>query len=102
MSITKKFLKSKPVCKVTFRLPKTVVESANSISVVGEFNEWNPKADLMKQLKSGDFSATVELPQGSEYQFRYLIDGSEWTNDQEADKYVPTPFADAENGVIVL
>ena len=37
MAITKKFLKSKPVCKVTFALTET---EANSAEVVGDFNDW--------------------------------------------------------------
>lgn len=102
MSITKKFLKSKSVCKVTFRLPKEAVANADSVSVVGEFNEWNPGATPMKSSKSGEFSTTLELEQGNEYQFRYLINGQQWTNDNEADKFVSSPYGDAQNSVIVL
>ena len=40
MAIKKQFLKSKPVCKVTFSLP---AEEAKKVSVVGSFNEWNAK-----------------------------------------------------------
>ena len=56
----------------------------------------------MKALKAGGFSATLELEQGKEYQFRYLIDGESWLNDDEADKLSPTPFGDAQNSVIEL
>ncbi len=102
MSISKKFLKSKPVCKVTFKLPKKVVGVASEVALVGDFNSWDTRAELMKSTKSGDFSTTVELEKGKEYQFRYLIDGSKWENDGEADKFVATPFVDAENSVVVL
>lgn len=101
MSITKKFLKSKPVVKVTFRLPKDVAKNANEAAVVGDFNEWTPATTPMKSLKSGGFTTTVELEQGKEYQFRYLINGQEWTNDESADKYVPSPFG-TENSVVVV
>lgn len=102
MSIKKKFLKSKPVCKVTFSVPKELVTSAESVHVVGEFNDWNPASTPLKGLKNGTFSGTLDLEQGREYQFRYLIDGVKWTNDDSADKYVSTPFADAKNSVVVL
>ncbi|MEZ4829550.1 MAG: isoamylase early set domain-containing protein [Bacteroidia bacterium] len=102
MSITKKFLKSKSVCKVTFRLPKEAVANADSVSVVGEFNEWNPSAAPMKASKSGEFSTTLELEQGTEYQFRYLINGKDWTNDNEADNLSLHLYGDAQNSVIVL
>ena len=102
MSITKKFLKSKPVVKVTFKVAKDAVKSAESVHVVGEFNEWNKEATPMKPLKNGSFSTTVELPKDQEYQFRYLVDGQDWKNEDEADKFVATPFADAKNSVVIV
>ena len=102
MSITKKFLKSKPVVKVTFKVDKEAVSTAESLHVVGEFNEWNKEATPMKPMKNGSFSTTVELTKDQEYQFRYLIDGKSWKNDEEADKLVQSPFADAKNSVVVV
>lgn len=102
MGITKKFLKSKPVCKVTFSVPKELVASAESVYVVGEFNDWNPASTPLKEMKNGTFSTTLDLEQGREYQFRYLIDGTQWTNETEADKFAASPFADATNSVVVL
>ncbi len=102
MSITKKFLKSKPVCKVTFKLSKDQVNGASSVHLVGDFNEWNESAEPMKGLKNGGYTVTVDLEQGKEYQFRYLVDGNTWLNDEEADKSAPTPFGDASNSVIEL
>ena len=102
MSIKKKFLKSKPVCKVTFRLPEEIGNSTKTANLVGEFNGWNFLATPMRKLKSGAFTATVDLKRGREYQFRYLLDKKNWENDAEADKFVPTPFGDSDNSVVVL
>ncbi|MBW8334529.1 MAG: isoamylase early set domain-containing protein [Prolixibacteraceae bacterium] len=55
--------------------------------------------NLLNQLKSNDFSATLELESGKEYQFRYLIDGANWKNDSDADGFVTNEFG-AENCVI--
>ena len=41
MSISKKFLKSKPVCKVTFTVGKEMADGAESVALLGEFNNWN-------------------------------------------------------------
>ena len=101
MSITKKTLKSKPVTKVTFKAEKSVVNGADSVSVVGEFNNWNPEANPMKALKNGGFTTTIDLEKGKEYEFRYLIDGKVWTNEPKADKEVQSEFADASNSVVV-
>ena len=102
MSIIKRYLKKKPVCKVTFRLSKKETDSANSIHVVGEFNDWDTLATPMKRLKSGDFTATVDLDLYREYEFRYLKDETKWENDWKADKYVSTPFGDSDNSVVIV
>ena len=101
MSIAKKFLKSKPVCKVTFKVPASMAPNAKEVFLVGDFNEWNEQAEPLKPLKDGSFSTTLDLETGKEYQFRYFIDGNLWENDDEADKYVTNPFGN-QNSVLVL
>ncbi len=99
--LKKQYLKSKNKCRVTFKLPKTTVQTAKKVSLAGEFNDWNQEANLMKKNKLGDFTATLELEPGREYQFKYFIDGSIWVNDENADKHLPNPFG-GENSVVVL
>ena len=102
MSLKKQFLKSKPVCKVTFELPKEATANAKSVKIVGEFNEWNIKKGVpMKALKNGTFKAILELESGKEYQYRYLIDNNIWVNDWEADKYVQTAYG-VDNSVVCI
>lgn len=98
MAIKKQFLKSKPVCKVTFTLP---AEEAKNVAVVGSFNEWNEKATPLKKLKNGSFKGTVDLDTGTSYEFRYVVDGT-YVNDSEADSYAWSDFAGAENSVLKL
>lgn len=98
----KQYLKTKPVCKVTFRLQKEVVQAAKTVNIVGDFNNWDIYATPMKKLKNGVFTATLDLGVDTEYQFRYLIDETKWENDGHADKYVPTPYGNAENSVVVV
>jgi 1,4-alpha-glucan branching enzyme len=95
--LTKKFLKSKSTCQVTFQLPKGI--KAKKVSLAGEFNNWNTKKTPLKQVK-GVWKTTLELEQGREYQFRYFVDSSEWHNDDTADKYVPNNV-DGDNSVVV-
>lgn len=102
MSIQKKYLKTKPVCKVTFRLPKEAAVSASSVFLVGDFNNWDAKKTPMKSLKNGEFKVTVDLELNKEYQFRYYIDNNKWSNDFNADKYVPTIYGDSENSVVIV
>ena len=102
MSLKKQFLKSKPVCKVTFRLAKEEAKSANKVHLVGDFNEWSEDATPMKKLKSGDFSTTLNLEKGKSYQFRYLLNQDEWENDWQADEYIPSPVSYDDNSVVQL
>lgn len=97
MIAKRQYLKSKPVCKVTFQFSA----EAQHVALVGEFNGWNSASTPMKKSKEGVFSASLDLETGREYQYRYLIDGSKWVNDDQADKQVPTPLGN-ENSVIVL
>jgi 1,4-alpha-glucan branching enzyme len=96
--INKKFLKSKSVCEVTFELPQGV-EAQEEACVVGEFNNWDQTANPMRKTK-GAWKTTLKLDTGHEYQFRYLVDGRSWFNDDAADKYVPNNI-DGDNSVLV-
>ncbi|MDD5720247.1 MAG: isoamylase early set domain-containing protein [Candidatus Krumholzibacteria bacterium] len=102
MSVSKKYLKSKPVSRVTFLLPNEIAAGAAKASLVGDFNGWDPKATRMRKLKTGEFKVTVDLEVGREYQYRFLLDDRKWTNDNAADRYVPAGLPDAENGVIIV
>lgn len=100
MSLKKQFLKSKPVCKVTFKLDKKAAQSAQSVRLLGDFNGWDFSTTPMKKLKNGNFTATLDLEVGKEYQFRYLLDDDNWENDWEADAYVPSPASYDDNSVV--
>lgn len=90
--IKKQYSKSKPVCKVTFSLTKEQVGKKADVRVLGSFNDWSwDKALTMKSGKKG-YSASVELAAGAVYEFRYLVNGQDWFNDEAADDYQPTPF----------
>jgi pyruvate/2-oxoglutarate dehydrogenase complex dihydrolipoamide acyltransferase (E2) component len=100
MSIIKKYQPAKGTCKVTFSYsaPKEV----KKVHLLGDFNNWDSaKAPLLKGTK-GELSTVVELAAGQTYEFRYLLDGNTWDNDNSADTYVSSPFGGIQNSVIVL
>ena len=101
MSLKKQYSKTKPVCKVTFTLSDGISAKAHKVNLAGDFNNWDVESMPMKKSKSGDFSATVELEKGKEYQFRYIIDGKKWLNESEADRLVHNHF-NSENSLISL
>lgn len=95
--LKKKYMSKDTICKVTFILPTEI--KARSANVVGEFNNWDKEASPMAQAKDGAWQAELKLEAGREYQFRYLVNGDEWHNDWEADKYVMHPYG-GENSVV--
>ncbi len=102
IGIKKEFLKTKNVCRVTFRLPKAAAPDAKSVYIVGDFNNWDIHTNPMKKRKNEDYTISLDLESGREYQFRYLIDESKWENDWKADKYVKSPYGDSDNSVVIV
>lgn len=98
MSIKKQFIKSRQVCKVTFSI---LTKKANSVSVVGDFNNWNPTNGEMSKLKNGTFKGVFEMPKATTYEFKYVVDGI-FVNEPEADSQVWNEFAGSENSVLVV
>ena len=98
MSIKKQFIKTKPVCKVTFSLE---AKEANTAAVVGDFNNWNPANGELSKLKNGTFKAAFDLPKDNSFEFKYIVDGA-YVNEPEADSYRWNEFANAENSVLEL
>ncbi len=72
--------------RVTFELPEGLW--ADQINLVGDFNDWNMNAHMLRRDRKGNWSLSVDLPIGRAYQFRYLFDDGQWSNDSDADCYV--------------
>lgn len=98
MSIKKQFIKTKPVCKVTFSVADN---GAKKVSVIGDFNNWNPKEGELSKLKNGTFKGVFELAKDASYEFKYLVDEN-FINEPEADSYRWNDFAGSENSVLNL
>lgn len=95
--LRKNFSKTGRKCRVTFKVAPD--NGAEEATLVAEFDDWDLEARPMRRLKDGSFSATVSLDSGREYRFRYLFDGEEWANDEEADDYAPNGFGSRDSVV---
>jgi 1,4-alpha-glucan branching enzyme len=69
--------------RVTFALP--AAEPAGAVSVVGDFNDWNPYAHPLRKRGNGLRSAVVNLPAGTTLHFRYLAEGGIWFDDDAGE-----------------
>jgi 1,4-alpha-glucan branching enzyme len=102
MALYKTYLKTQKKCKVTFELSAEAANGAEKVWLAGDFNSWSSLDTPMKKNKDGSFSVQLTLETGNEYQFRYLLDGKKWENDWNADKYIPAPFSNTDNSVVIV
>jgi 1,4-alpha-glucan branching enzyme len=81
-----------------FRAPASVSE--HDMSIVGDFNGWDPTADPM--VRHGDeFVVELDLEIGRTYRYRFLADGCRWLNDWSADDYAPNDHGGQDSVAIV-
>ncbi|MFF2195394.1 isoamylase early set domain-containing protein [Streptomyces sp. NPDC058157] len=69
--------------QVTFVLPAD--QPGGPVSVVGDFNHWNPAAHPLAPRGDGTRAASVTLPAHTSHGFRYLAAGDYWFDESDAD-----------------
>lgn len=79
--------------RVTFRL--AAGEPEGVVSVVGDFNGWQPGAAELKVRRNGTRSVSITFPPGR-HRFRYLATGGLWFDDETADRI------EAQGGLILV
>lgn len=65
---------------------------ANTVAVAGDFNNWDMQAHMLKQSKAGWWKTNLKLAPG-QYQYRFVVDGQQWSDDPENPNKVPNEFA---------
>ncbi len=74
---------------------------ARSVSIVGDFNDWNPSATPMEDLDGdGTWVAVVPLKKGR-YNYAFVVNNSLWIPDPLATDYVKDGFGNV-NSVLKL
>jgi hypothetical protein len=69
--------------RVTFSLPLDLPDGV--VSVVGDFNGWEPGRHELVRRRNGTRSVSVTLSPGV-HRFRYLATGGLWFDDETADR----------------
>jgi 1,4-alpha-glucan branching enzyme len=90
-------LKGGDSVKVSFILPRS--QPAGKVSVVGDFNGWDPYAHPLRPRSNGTRSVVLTLPAGRRYAFRYLGEGGVWHDDEAAATFEPNGVGGI-NGII--
>lgn len=97
----KNYGKNPESCSVTFTLPKEAAKGVKTVTLVGDFNDWDTESLPLKERKDGSFSISRKLASGAKYQFRFLVNGEKWENAWDADEYVVNEHG-TENSVVVV
>jgi 1,4-alpha-glucan branching enzyme len=82
--------------RLTFSL-----DDERPVSVVGDFNGWDPTAHPLKPRANGRRSIAVVLPSGSRHAFRYLAEGGVFFDDPDADAYEDNGYGEV-HGLLML
>jgi len=74
--------------------------SAQSVAVVGSFNQWRPQGFEMHDAEHHRWTITLELPEGR-YEYAFLVDDKEIIPDPHASLYQNDGFGN-RNAVLIL
>lgn len=86
-----------PVVYVQFMLE---APGATSVSLAGDFSDWEASVTLADQDADGIWTARVAVRPGV-YGYMFLIDGTEWRTDPLADRYQDDGFGN-RNAVLAV
>jgi 1,4-alpha-glucan branching enzyme len=79
--------------RVNFELS---AEPGKRVFVAGTFNNWNPKANQLKDNpESGNYKATMLIPQGK-HEYKFIVN-DEWTLNPESQDLVPNGHGTMNN-----
>jgi 1,4-alpha-glucan branching enzyme len=76
-----------------------MIEDQRPVSVVGDFNHWDPHRDPFVEELDGRRYVTVSVPADTVTCFRYLADGGEFYDDPAADRHEPNGYGQS-HGVL--
>jgi hypothetical protein len=94
--VSKRYFKTRDEVEVTFEVDFNGIETA---ALVSESHGWEPQPMKRAKRGKGPFRLKLRVPKDRPVQFRYLLDGSRWENDEAADDYWPNPLG-SHNGVV--
>ena len=74
---------------------------AHIVAVAGDFNGWNPQANLLEDPDGdGIWTGTLKLEPGK-YEYMFVLDGEKWLPDPNALRYVKDGFGN-KNAILEI
>lgn len=73
---------------------------ANSVTVAGTFNNWDPKANPMEEKEQGTWETEIKVPPGR-HEYKFVVNGTQWLTDPDNPNKTPDPYGGFNSVVIV-
>jgi hypothetical protein len=82
-----------PICSAEVKFSLKINDNkAHTVAVAGDFNGWNPQANLLEDPEGdGIWTGTLKLEPGR-YEYMFVLDGEKWFPDPNALRYVKDGF----------
>jgi len=82
-----------PICSAEVQFSLKISDNkAHTVAIAGDFNGWNPQANLLEDLEGdGIWTGTLKLEPGR-YEYMFVLDGEKWFPDPNALRYVKDGF----------
>lgn len=65
---------------------------AEEVTVIGDFNDWEPAATPMHEITPGMWHAAIPSPRAGTYSYKFLVDGDHWLDDPENSNKAPDGY----------
>ena len=78
----------------------TSPDAPRRVSLVGDFNNWDPKKHPMRDKGEGLWQKAVLLEPGT-YEYKFWVDG-EWEIDENSENRCPNKFGTLNNFITIL
>jgi 1,4-alpha-glucan branching enzyme len=82
--------------KVTFSL----ADDGRAVSLVGDFNNWNPEIHPLRRRSNGTRSVAIVLENGQRASFRYLAEEACFFDDPEGDVIEPNGIGQTHTVIV--
>ena len=76
-------------------------DSAQSVSVAGDFNGWSDVATPLKRNDSGLWFTEIVVPRAGRFEYKFIINGRRWLEDPSNGMKAPDNYGGL-NSVLVI
>ena len=73
---------------------------AEQVNLVGDFNDWDQTSLPFNRNREGNWEIELSLAVGQSYRFRYLLNGTEWTDELQADSFIENEYGSHDSVVV--